>query len=93
MSAIEILVDEHGLISRMVIVLTVLQKDLERSGHANINAKVLADVADFFRVFVDENHHAKEEKVLSPCSNGTALAYRDARFRVLGVSTRKVESL
>jgi hemerythrin-like domain-containing protein len=66
MSAIEILVDEHSLISRMMSVLSTLQNGLERNGHTDINVKILNDVVDFFRVFVDENHHAKEEIALFP---------------------------
>lgn len=64
MSAIEILVDEHRLISRMVNVLTVLHKRLESEDHADVN--VLTEVVDFFRMFVDRNHHAKEEDALFP---------------------------
>ncbi len=63
-SAIEILIDEHRLISRMVNVLTVLHKRLESDDHADVN--VLTDVVDFFRTFVDRNHHAKEEDALFP---------------------------
>lgn len=66
MSAIEILVDEHRLISRIVNVLTIMQRDLDKDGVASIDAIALTDVVDFFRVFVDENHHAKEEKGLFP---------------------------
>jgi hemerythrin-like domain-containing protein len=64
MSAIEKLIDEHHLISRMVNVLTVLHKRLENDDDADVN--VLADVVDFFRMFVDKNHHAKEEDALFP---------------------------
>ena len=64
MSAIEKLIDEHRLISRMVNVLTVLHKRLESEEHADV--KVLMDVVDFFRMFVDKNHHAKEEDALFP---------------------------
>ena len=64
MSAIEVLVDEHRLISRMVNVLTVLHKRLESDEYADVN--VLTDVVDFFRMFVDRNHHAKEEDALFP---------------------------
>jgi hemerythrin-like domain-containing protein len=64
MSAIEKLIDEHRLISRMVNVLTVLHKRLESGSDADVN--VLTDVIDFFRMFVDKNHHAKEEDALFP---------------------------
>ena len=64
MSAIEILVDEHHLISRMVNALTVLHKRLESDDHTDVN--VLTDVVDFFRMFVDRNHHANEEDALFP---------------------------
>jgi len=64
MSAIEILVDEHRLISRVVNVLTVLHRRLESDDYADVN--VLTDVVDFFRMFVDRNHHAKEEDALFP---------------------------
>ena len=64
MSAIDILLDEHRLISRMVNVLTVLHKRLESDDHVDLN--VLTDVVDFFRMFLDRNHHAKEEDALFP---------------------------
>jgi hemerythrin-like domain-containing protein len=64
MSAIEKLLDEHHLISRMVNVLTVLHKSLESDDQADV--KVLTDVVDFFRMFVDKNHHTKEEDALFP---------------------------
>lgn len=64
MSAIEILVNEHRLISRMVSMLAVLHKRLESNDHADVN--VPTDVVDFFRMFVDRNHHAKEEDALFP---------------------------
>ena len=64
MSAIEILVDEHSLISRMVNVLTVLNKRLESGNDADVN--VLLEAVDFFQMFVDKNHHAKEEDALFP---------------------------
>jgi hemerythrin-like domain-containing protein len=66
MSAIETLVDEHQLISRMVNVLTIIQEDLDRGGIAGIDANVFTSVCDFFQVFVDHNHHAKEERGLFP---------------------------
>ena len=64
MSAIEKLIDEHWLISRMVNVLTALNKRLESDDQADV--KVLTDVVDFLRMFVDKNHHAKEEDALFP---------------------------
>ncbi len=64
MSAIEILVEEHHLISRMVNVLPVLNKRLERGDPEDVN--VFMDVVDFFRMYVDKNHHAKEEYALFP---------------------------
>jgi hemerythrin-like domain-containing protein len=64
MSAIETLVEEHRLISRMVNVLPVLNKHLEHGDPEGVN--VLIDVVDFFRMYVDKNHHAKEEYALFP---------------------------
>ena len=64
MSAIEKLIDEHHLISRMVNVLTILHKRLESDNHVDV--KVLMDVVDFLRMFVDKNHHMKEEDALFP---------------------------
>jgi len=63
-SAIEILVDEHRLITRVVNVLNVLDKRLEVDHLGDEN--VFTDVLDFFRIFVDKNHHAKEEQALFP---------------------------
>ena len=64
MSAIEILVDEHRLISRVVNVLSVLNKRLVSDDHVDVS--VLNDVIDFLQMFVDKNHHAKEEDALFP---------------------------
>jgi hemerythrin-like domain-containing protein len=64
MSAIEILVDEHELISRMVKGLTVFHESLRSGGEADLD--VLKDVVDFFQIFVDKNHHAKEENAFFP---------------------------
>jgi len=64
MSAIEILVDEHHLISRMMNVLTIMKSDLDKGGLPSVDS--LTGVVGFLRVFVDENHHAKEEIALFP---------------------------
>lgn len=64
MSATEILVDEHRLIMRMVNVLTTLHKRLQNGD--DVDANILTDVVDFFRMFADKGHHAKEEDILFP---------------------------
>ena len=64
MSAVEILVDEHRLISRMVKALTVLHKRLESGQDTDVT--VLTKIVDFFQIFVDKNHHVKEEEGLFP---------------------------
>jgi hemerythrin-like domain-containing protein len=56
--------EEHKLILRMVKVLTAIHKRLE-SGEI-VNTATLMEVVDFFRVFADKGHHAKEEDVLFP---------------------------
>jgi hemerythrin-like domain-containing protein len=66
MSAIATLIDEHQLISRMVNVMTIMQKDLDKGGIASTDANLFTYVCEFFQVFVDENHHAKEERGLFP---------------------------
>jgi hemerythrin-like domain-containing protein len=48
----------------MVGVLTALHKSI--SSGDDTDADVLTDVVDFFRMFADKNHHAKEEYALFP---------------------------
>jgi len=56
--------EEHRVILRMVKVLTAMHKRLESGG--DVDPAILTEVVDFFRVFADKGHHAKEEDVLFP---------------------------
>ncbi len=91
MSAIETLVDEHRLISRMVNVLTVLRKSLEKGEDADVN--VLMDVVDFFRVFADQCHHAKEEDALFPSLERHAISIQGCTIESLKSDHKQARAL
>jgi len=59
-----VLRDEHGLILR---VLDVLQRLIQRAQDgAGFEAAALGQCVEFFRLFADACHHAKEEDLLFP---------------------------
>jgi hemerythrin-like domain-containing protein len=62
MKATEILRDEHALISTALSLLEIAAMRIEREEPVT----PLAPLVEFFRVFADECHHAKEEGVLFP---------------------------
>jgi len=63
LSAVETLVQEHRLISRMVKLLPAMRRNIDAGV---VDEEVLSDVADFFSTFTDGCHHAKEEDLLFP---------------------------
>ena len=81
MSAVDILTDEHRLILRMVNVLTFLHKRLENGLEANVTD--LTDIVDFFEIFVDKNHHAKEEDGLFPALERRGLSPQECSIKSL----------
>jgi hemerythrin-like domain-containing protein len=64
MKSLELLMQEHRLIERGLALLKNIADRLERGESVSIE-KVIS-LLDFFRVFADKCHHAKEEKALFP---------------------------
>jgi hemerythrin-like domain-containing protein len=64
MRAVRLLMEEHRVIERALAVLQTIADRLEQ-GEA-VEADKVTALLDFFRVFADECHHAKEEKALFP---------------------------
>lgn len=62
--ATETLEDEHRTIQRAVAAVTLFADKIETGG--SVDPGLLDDIVRFFRVFGDECHHAKEEKLLFP---------------------------
>ncbi|HKM78068.1 MAG TPA: hemerythrin domain-containing protein, partial [Candidatus Bathyarchaeia archaeon] len=63
MSAAETLEEEHKLILQMLKALSILQPRIEEG---KIDPDTLLSVVDFFRIYADKFHHAKEEAQLFP---------------------------
>jgi len=79
LSAIEMLEDEHKLILRMVRILPMIQQGMEKG---NVDPEILLTVVDFFKVYADKSHHAKEEAALFPM-----LAKRGVRLKGCPIGT------
>ena len=61
--AIEMLEEEHRLIMRMVKLLPMVQRRVEGGSRL---PEVLMTIVDFFQIYTDKSHHAKEEAALFP---------------------------
>lgn len=61
MQAIEILVNEHDSILKMI---KITQTILENDDKTNVNTDHVEQIIDFIRNFADKYHHLKEEDVL-----------------------------
>ena len=79
LSAIEMLEDEHKLILRMVRTLPAIHQRMEKG---NVDPEILLTVVDFFQVYADLSHHAKEEAALFPL-----LAKRGVRLKGCPIGT------
>src|SRR4051812_33647045 len=64
MRAIQLLMEEHEIILHGLRVLEALADRAARG--AEVPAKAVRDVVEFFRQFTDVHHHHKEEKILFP---------------------------
>ncbi|HET7617592.1 MAG TPA: hemerythrin domain-containing protein [Vicinamibacterales bacterium] len=64
MKTVELMIEEHRLIERMLHVLDEAAGILERGGSAP--AGMLAGILEFSRTFADAGHHAKEEDIFFP---------------------------
>ncbi|OPL07638.1 MAG: hemerythrin [delta proteobacterium ML8_F1] len=62
MTGIDLMISEHDLIERMLKVMRQASLKLVNSGE--INYDDFYAMADFVKVYADEHHHAKEEKIL-----------------------------
>jgi hemerythrin-like domain-containing protein len=62
MKAVAVLIQEHRTIKKMIALLKVISKDLEKI--KRLQPEFYHRVIDFFHVYVDVCHHGKEEKVL-----------------------------
>lgn len=81
--AIQMLVQEHQLISRVVRMLPSLRSNIEAG---IVDEAALSAVVDFFGTFADGCHHAKEEGLLFP-----ALQERGISSKGCPVGTLKLE--
>ncbi len=62
MDSIQLMVDEHVIIKRMLAVIRKASYDIMNG--KDINYDDFATMIDFVRKFADEHHHGKEEKFL-----------------------------
>ncbi len=61
MKAIEILVDEHDYILKMI---EVAEKILQTDDYTTVNINHVEKIVDFIKNFADKYHHLKEEDIL-----------------------------
>jgi len=71
--------DEHKLILRMVRTLPLIHQRIEKG---DVDPEILLTVVDFFKVYADKSHHAKEEAALFPL-----LAKRGVRLKGCPIGT------
>ena len=64
MKATDHLIHEHEAVLKMIEILEVIAKKLDKG--ENVWASDLEAALDFLRVFVDKCHHGKEENILFP---------------------------
>jgi hemerythrin-like domain-containing protein len=64
MTSVDLMLEEHRVIERMLLVLEESAARLDRG--LLVPRIVLAGVLDFFRVYADAGHHAKEEDLFFP---------------------------
>jgi len=65
MKSIDILMQEHRVIEHGIKVLENIVKKMENNDN-KINLEKVVMLLDFFKVFADNCHHAKEEDILFP---------------------------
>ncbi len=69
---------EHRLIEKM---LAVIQGELARASRTQtLDPDRVADIVDFFRVYVDRLHHGKEEDILFKSLQQKKLSEEDGRL-------------
>lgn len=58
---VQILVDEHTLIKRLLALIPVIIEEIKESG---LDQNLILDCTDFIRNYADKYHHAKEEEIM-----------------------------
>ncbi len=58
---VQLLVDEHNLIKRLLALIPVIIEKLKKSG---LDQNLILDCIDFIRNYADKYHHAKEEDIM-----------------------------
>jgi hemerythrin-like domain-containing protein len=64
MRSVDLLIEEHRLIERMLVVLEDAAARLERGD--GVPADMLAGLIEFIQIYADAGHHAKEEDLFFP---------------------------
>lgn len=59
--AVQLLVNEHNLIKRLLALIPVIIEDISESG---LEQQLILDCTDFIRNYADKFHHAKEEDIM-----------------------------
>lgn len=81
MRATEVLQEEHQGVRLMLDILDEICNRLQAG--QQVRAEQLAQIVEFFRIFVDKCHHAKEEEVLFPEMEKAGVAKKDGPLGVL----------
>ncbi len=58
---VQMLVDEHTLIKRLLALIPVIIEEIKESG---LDQNLILDCTDFIRNYADKYHHAKEEEIM-----------------------------
>ncbi len=90
-SATSILRKEHDAILRMLDVTEELARRLERG--ERVAAEMLTDLLEFFRVFADRCHHAKEEDFLFPSLENRGMPYPGGPTEVMRAEHERARAL
>ena len=64
MKSVQLMIDEHRLIERMLVVLERVAEQLEGGG--SVAPDMLAGILEFIQQYADAGHHAKEEEIFFP---------------------------
>jgi len=80
-TATEILRHEHDVVVKMLRFAENLADELDRGQH--VSPDVLDKVLEFFRVFVDQCHHSKEEDLLFPLLEAKGLPHAGGPLGVM----------
>ena len=87
----EILEEEHHFIKKVVGAMAILAEELEQG--KEVEAKTLANIADFMRTFGDKCHHGKEETHLFPALERKGVPMRGCPIGALVAEHQKGRTL